>query len=122
MLAVTDPPSKGFKSTINKISNDTSNTEKIHFAAQFTQSRKNVANYLKRTVAEERYLVVETVRTGKVQTILLPPPVDMSVPDAEDKKSYKKRQSGQSQNANKVRRRAQEGLCHDMGSVFPGST
>jgi hypothetical protein len=38
--------------------------EKNHFAAQFTQSRKNVANYLQRTTVEERYLVAEMVRTG----------------------------------------------------------
>jgi hypothetical protein len=79
-----DPPSKGFKSTISKIANNKFDTGKNHFAAQFTQSRKNVANYLQRTVAEEGYLVAETVRTGKAQTIELPLPVNTSAPDAED--------------------------------------
>jgi hypothetical protein len=41
-----DPPIKGFKSTISKIENDTFNTGQNQFAAQFTQSRENVANYL----------------------------------------------------------------------------
>jgi hypothetical protein len=42
--------------------------------AQFTQLRKNVANYL------------ETVRMEKAQTIALPLPVDMSTADVEDQK------------------------------------
>ncbi len=37
---------KGFKSAISKIAQDTFNTGQNKFAAQFTQSRKNVANYL----------------------------------------------------------------------------
>jgi hypothetical protein len=82
-----DPPSKGFKWSISKIANDTFNTGKNHFAAQLTQSRKNVANYLQPTLAEEGYLVAETVRMGKVQTITLPPPVDASTADVEDQKN-----------------------------------
>ena len=45
-----------------------------------------MANYLQRTAAEEGYLVAEMVRTGKVQTIALPPPVDTSAADAKDQK------------------------------------
>ncbi len=56
--------------------------------------RKNVANYLQRTAAEEGYLVAEMVRTGKGQSIALPLPVITSAPDVEDQKVYKKRQSG----------------------------
>jgi hypothetical protein len=89
-----DPPRKGFKLTISKTANNTFNTGQNHFAAHFIQSRKNVANNLQRTAAEEGYLVAEAVRTGKVQTIVLPPPVNTSVPDVEDQKLYKKRQSG----------------------------
>ena len=81
-----DPPSKGFKSAISKIANDTFNTGQNRFAAQFTQSRKNVANYLQRTASDEGYLVAETVRTGKLQTIALPPPIDMLASDAKDQK------------------------------------
>jgi hypothetical protein len=37
---------KGFKSLVSKIAIDTFNTGQNKFAAQFTQSRKKVANYL----------------------------------------------------------------------------
>ena len=65
---------KAYKSAISEIAMDTFNTGQNKFAAQFTQSRKNVANYLQRTSANEGYLVAETVRTGREQTIDLPPP------------------------------------------------
>jgi hypothetical protein len=81
-----DPPSKGFKSAISEIASDTFNTGQNRFAAQFTQSRKNVANYLQRTASDEGYLVAETVRTGKAQVIALPPPIDTTAGDAEDQK------------------------------------
>jgi hypothetical protein len=45
-----------------------------------------VANYLQRTAAEQGYLVAETVRTGKAQTIALPLPINVSVADTEDQK------------------------------------
>ena len=54
--------------------------------AQFTQSRKNVANYLQRTASDEGYLVAETVRMGKLQTIVLPPPIDTTASNAKDQK------------------------------------
>jgi hypothetical protein len=78
--------SKGFKSLISEIAIDTFNTEQNKFAAQLTQSRKNVANYLQRTSAYEGYLVAETVRSGREQIIELPPPNDASAADAEDQK------------------------------------
>jgi hypothetical protein len=81
-----DPPTKGFKSAISKIANKTFNTGKNRFAVQFTQSRKNVANYLQRKVADEGYLVAETVRTGKQQIIMLPPLVNASAVDANNQK------------------------------------
>jgi hypothetical protein len=81
-----DPPSKGFRSAISKIVNDTFNTGQNRFAAQFTQSRKNVANYLQRTAPDEGYLVAETVRTGRAQVIVLPPPVNDTTSDAADQK------------------------------------
>jgi len=77
---------KGYKSTISEIANDTFNRWENVFAAQFTQSRKNVANYLQRTAAEEGYLVAETVRTGMEQVIALPPAVDPNSADADDQK------------------------------------
>ncbi len=69
-------PTKGFKSTISEIAQDTFNTGQNEFAAQFTQSRKNVANYLQCTALLEGYLVAKTVRAGKKQLIALPPAVD----------------------------------------------
>ena len=77
---------KGFKSAISKIANETFNMGQNRFDAQFTQSRKNVANYLQRTAADEGYLVAGTVRTGKQQIIALPPPVDTNAADADDQK------------------------------------
>ncbi len=50
------------------------------------QSRKNVANYLQCTALDEGYHVAETVRTGKLQTIALPPPIDTTASDAKDQK------------------------------------
>jgi hypothetical protein len=41
-----------------------------------------VANYLQRTSASEGYLVAETVRSGREQTIALPDAVDPNAPDA----------------------------------------
>jgi hypothetical protein len=77
---------KGFKSAISEITQDTFNTGQNKFAAQFMQSRKNVANYLQRTSVSEGYLVAETVRTGREQTIPLPAAVDANAPDAADLK------------------------------------
>jgi hypothetical protein len=73
---------KGFKSSISKIATDTFNTGHNKFAVQFTQSQKNVANYLQCTLACEGYLVAEMVRTGREQISPLPPAVDVNVPDA----------------------------------------
>ena len=71
---------------ISEITNDTFNTGQNRFTAQFTQSRKNVVNYLQRTASDEGYLVAETMRTGKLQTIVLPLPIDTTASDAEDQK------------------------------------
>jgi hypothetical protein len=73
---------KGFKSLISEIATDTFNTRHTKFAAQFTQLRKNIANYLQRTSACEGYLVAETVRTGREQIIPLPLAVDVNAQDA----------------------------------------
>jgi hypothetical protein len=77
-----DVLAKGYKSAIMEIAQHTFNTGKNKFVAQFTESRKKVANYLQRNVVAEGYLVAETVRTRKQQTIELPPAVD---PNAADK-------------------------------------
>jgi hypothetical protein len=77
---------KGFKSAISEIAQDTFKTGQNRFAAQFTQSWKNVANYLQHTSASEGYLVTEMVRTRREQTIALPAAVDTKAPDAADLK------------------------------------
>jgi hypothetical protein len=56
------------------------------FAAQFSQSRKNVANYLQMTVADNNYLIAKPVRTRKVQIIVLSTPVDVNALDAVDQR------------------------------------
>ena len=75
---------KGFKSMISKIPLDTFNMGQNKFAAQFTQSCKNVANYLQRTALSEGYLVAKTVRMGSQQIIALLPAVNESAADVED--------------------------------------
>jgi hypothetical protein len=52
---------KAFKSIILEIAEHTFNTGENKYAAQFTQSHEEVANYLQRTSAEEGYLVAEMV-------------------------------------------------------------
>ena len=76
--------SKEFKSPIVDIASDTFNTCQRHFAAQFTQSRKNIASYIQLSVGKEAYLVAQTIRPGVLQTIYLPPPVPANDPDADD--------------------------------------
>jgi hypothetical protein len=77
---------KAYKSSNPGIKEHTFNTGQNKFAAQFTQSCKNVANFLQRTANDKGYLVAETVRTGKQQTIDLPPPINGNDPNVEDLK------------------------------------
>ena len=76
--------SKAFKSPIVEIASDTFNMGQSKFAAQFTQSRKNIASYIQRSVGKEAYLVAQTIRIGVLQTICLPPPVPANDPEADD--------------------------------------
>ncbi len=77
---------KGFRSPISEISEDTFNTGKNEFAAQFMQLHKNIANYLQQMLLAEGYLVAKIVRTGKKQIIKLLPPINESAVDANDQK------------------------------------
>jgi hypothetical protein len=52
---------KQHKSAVSEIANDTFNTGHNKFAVQFTESRKNIANYLQWSSAAEGYLVAEMV-------------------------------------------------------------
>jgi hypothetical protein len=79
-----DHSTKPFKSMILEIAEHIFNMGENKYAAQFTRSREEVANYLQHTSAEEGYLVAETVRTGKQQLIPLPPPIDLNVEDKAD--------------------------------------
>ena len=76
--------SKAFKSPIVDIASNTFNTGQSKFAAQFTQSRKYIAGYIQRSVGKESYLVAQTIRTGVLQTIDLPPPVPENDPEDDD--------------------------------------
>jgi hypothetical protein len=52
---------KPHKLALSEIANDTFNTGHNKFVAQFTKSRKNIANYLQQSSAAEGYLVAEMV-------------------------------------------------------------
>jgi hypothetical protein len=60
------------------------NTGQNKYAAQFMLHPKEVANCILRTLPDEGYLVVQTIRSGMRQLIVLPPPVDQNDPDKED--------------------------------------
>ena len=75
---------KSFKSLILEITSDTFNTGQSKFAAQFTQSRKDIYSYVQRSVGKEAYLVAQTIRTGVLQRIDLPPPIPANDPEADD--------------------------------------
>jgi hypothetical protein len=90
-----DHTSKAYKSAISEIAEHTFNTGHNKYAAQFTRSREEIANYVQRTSTDEGYLVAETIRTGNEQTIPLPPPVDykadLEIIRSEDIKTIAKR-------------------------------
>ena len=75
---------KGFKSAISEIAQDTFNTGRNKFAAQFTESGERVAGDVQQSGMEESYLVAETIRTGTAQTIALPAAVDPNDPEKAD--------------------------------------
>ena len=81
-----DTVAKAYKSSNPRIEEHTFNTGQNKCPAHFPHSRENVANFLQRTANEEGYLVAETVRTGKQQTIDLPPPINGNDTNAEDLK------------------------------------
>jgi hypothetical protein len=113
-----NPPIKGFRSSIMEIATDTFITGQNKYAAQFTQWRKNVVNYIQQTAADEGYLVTETVRTRKEQLITLPPPTNQSAADGEDQKNI---QEEAIRAIAKPGQRAEEGLLDRVGSVLPRS-
>ena len=92
--------SKAYKSAISEIGEQTFNTGHNKYAAQFTWSREEIKNYVQRALTDKGYLVAETIRTGKEQTIPLLPPVDQNAANnadldiirSEDFKTIAKRQ------------------------------
>ena len=76
--------SKAFKSPIVEITSNTFNTGQRKFDDQFTQSSENIASYFQRSIGKEAYLVAQTISTGVLQTIDLPPPVPENDPEADD--------------------------------------
>ncbi len=75
---------KPFQSTMVGIEKWTFNTGQNKYVVQFTLHRKEVANYIQRTLADEGYLVAQTIRSGTKQLIPLPLPVDPSNLDKAD--------------------------------------
>jgi hypothetical protein len=76
--------SKAFQSSTLGIKKWTFNTGQNKFAAQFTLSPKEVANYIQCMLADEGYLGAETIRSREKQSIPLPAPVDPNDPDKTD--------------------------------------
>ena len=72
-----DAGAKVYKSSIPGIEKHTFNIGQNKFAAQFTQSRENVANFLQQLANDKGYLVAETVRTRKQ-------PINGNYPNADD--------------------------------------
>jgi hypothetical protein len=82
---VAEPAVKAYVSTVLGIEEHTTfNTGQNSFAAQFTAPHLRVANYIQRSGMEDDNLVVETIRTGQVQTIGLPLVVNLNAPDKSD--------------------------------------
>jgi hypothetical protein len=100
---------------ISEIAEHTFNTGENKYAAQFTQSREEVANYLQRMSPEEGYLVTERVRTGKQQIIPLPPPAN---PNAEDKADLEIIRAEDVKSIAKRRQKLQELLKKGYATVY----
>jgi hypothetical protein len=107
--------SKAFWSSTLGIKKWTFNTGQNKFAAQFTLSREEVANYIQRTLAKEGYLVAETIRTGEEQSILLPAPVD---PNDPDKTNLEAIRAEDVKNVAKRRQKLRESLMKGYATVY----
>ncbi len=75
---------KPFRSSTAGIKKWTFNTGQNKYAAQFTLHRKEVGNYIQRTLPDEGYLVAQAIKSRIEQLIALPPPVDQSDPGKND--------------------------------------
>ena len=57
------------------IESDTFNTGHSKFALQFKTSRRNVANFIQRSLHDEGQAVAKTIKKGEMQSITVPPAV-----------------------------------------------
>ena len=106
---------KPYKSAIAEIAQDTFNTGHNKFVAQFTQSQKNIANYLQCTLVAKGYLAAQTVQTRKQQTINLPIPVD---PNASDKADLEIIQAEEVKLVAKRQQKLEEALKKGFTTVY----
>ena len=81
------PPQKTYVSPVAGVENDTFNTGHLKFASQFKTSKRNIANFVKRSLTYEGHIVAKTIKTGKVQTVELPPAITEGVTDEEKAKA-----------------------------------
>ncbi len=100
---------------ILEIAEPTFNTGENKYAAQFTRSHEEVANYLQHRSAEKGYLVAEMVQTEKQQIIPLPLPID---PNAEDKADLEIIRAKNIKMIAKRQQKIQELLKKGYGTVY----
>ena len=74
---------KIYVSPVAGVENDTFNTGHSKFASQFKTSKRNVTNFVQWLLTYEVHIAAETIKTGKVQTIVLPPAIPEGTTDAE---------------------------------------
>ena len=83
----TPRPPKSFISPVVGIESNTFNTGHPKFALQFKTSRRNVANFIQRTLSDEGHAVAKTIKTGEIQTI----PRPAAVPNGTDEEKAAER-------------------------------
>ena len=66
---------KTYVSPVAGVENDTFNTGHSKFASQFKTSKRNVANFVQRSLTYEGHIVAKTIKTGKPQKVELPPTI-----------------------------------------------
>ena len=93
------------------------NTGQNKYPAQFTLHRKEVANYIQRTLADEGYLVAQTIRSRTKQSIPLPSLVDPNNPDKADLEAIQNRGcEDRRKEATKAERVAAKRVCYGVHS------
>jgi hypothetical protein len=107
--------SKAFWLSTSGIKKWTFNTGQNKFAAQFTLSCKEVANYIQCTLADKGYLVAETIRTREEQLIPLLGPVDPNDPNKTDLEAIR---AEDVKNVAKSRQKLRESLMKGYATVY----